>query len=323
MSTILDALKFVKNGYARTDLVPKLCHYTIKNKRVTAFNGTIAISSPIELDLDIAPSAIHFHKCIEACEDVISITVEKDKIRVKSGGFKSLVKCIPTNEVSTIIPTGKRYEVPSDFVDNVKKLLPIIENECYDVKIYSIGLSFVGQSAIATNNIVLVEYWIGTDLPSITIPKKCIEQICKYGEPIKYVLVSNDMIFFFYEDERWIASKLIVTDLPNFAAVLNREVIPRPFPDGFFHALEKLGRFTDEAGKLTLMSGIGQTGDGSEADPEASIEIPGLELAENVLFNVNQLLKLKNIASSICFEYGKACLFYGDKLRGAIVGYRK
>jgi DNA polymerase III sliding clamp (beta) subunit (PCNA family) len=318
---IIDSLKFVKNGYAKKDLVPKLCHYLIKDKRVTAYNGLIALSSPINLDIDIAPSAIHFHKCIEACEDTISITVEKDKIRVKSGKFKSLVKCISTEEVPSIIPVGVRYNIPSDFVDSVKKLLPIIENE--SDRSYSTCLSFVGQSAIATNNIVFVEHWIGGELPPISIPKKCIEEICRYGKPIEYILVSHDMIFFFYEDERWIASKLMICQLPDFSKVLNQESNPRSFPDSFWQGLERLSRFTDEAGKLALSKGILATGDGSNEDPEASIEIPDLDIEENIYFNIYQLLKLKPLANSIDFKYGKANLFFGDKLRGAIVGYRK
>lgn len=318
---LFDSLKFVKNGYARTDLIPELTHYTIKNKRVTAFNGMIAFSSPINLDLDLAPAAIHFHKCIEACKDVISITVVKDKIKIKSGSFTSTVKCIPTDKIPTIIPRGVRYELPRGFVESIEKLLPIIETT--NDRVYATGLTFRDQSAIVTNNVIFIEKWIGIDLPAITIPRRAIQEICRYGKEIQYILVSEDMIFFFYEDERWIASKLLVVELPNFSAVLDQTSNPKPFPDGFWPALDLLEKFADEIGKVTIKTGEIITGDESTNNDEASVSIPDLVMEDNCLFNVRQLLKLKGLVDTIDLQYGRACLFYGEKLRGAIVGYRK
>jgi DNA polymerase III sliding clamp (beta) subunit (PCNA family) len=320
---ILKALKFVKNGYARKDLIPELTHYSIRNKRVTAYNGSLAFSSPINLDLDIAPVALHFHKCIEACEDTISLTIEKgDKLRIKSGKFKSLVRCLPTVKVPTIIPRGKRFDLPSNFVENVSSLLPILENE--SERPYTQGLNLIGKSAFATNNIVMVELWLGVDLPNITIPKKAIQEICKYKKEIDHVLIDHDMIYFIYNDERWIASKLLLVDCPDFTKVLNRAaqaVIP---PDDFWPCLAILSRFTDEAGKVTLEPGRMLAGElASDSEPLASMDCEGLEMQEPCLFNINQLLKIKDLVKTIEFKHGSACLFFGDAVRGAIVGYRK
>lgn len=320
---IIDSLKFVKNGYAKKDLIPKLTHCSIRNGRVTTFNGSIAFSSPISLDLDIAPVAFHFHKCIEACEDSISLTVEKgDKLRIKSGKFKSLVRCIPTSEVPTIIPVGVRYVLPPDFVANISKLIPILDNE--SDRPYTQGLNLRGKSAFATNNIVMVQLWLGVDMPEITIPKKAIQEICKYKKEIHHVLISDDMIYFLYEDERWIASKLLVVDCPDFQKVLDREALPTPLPPDFWPCLATLARFTDEAGKVTLEGGRMLAGElSSESEPLASMECEGLEMPETCLFNINQFLKLEHIMDKIEFKSGSACLFFGKGVRGAIVGYRK
>lgn len=320
---ILKALKFVKNGYAKKDLIPELTHYSIRNNRVTAYNGSIAFSSPIALDIDIAPVALHFHKCIEACEDEISLTIEKgDKLRIKSGNFKSVVKCIPTSQIPTIIPRGNKIVFPEDFIDRLTKILPIIDNE--SEKLYTQGLNLRKQSAFATNNVVMVELWLGIDLPEITIPKRAIIEICKYGEAINHVLIDHDMIYFMYDNERWIASKLILCECPDFVRVLDRQTRPQALPVAFWEAMETLSRFADEAGRVTISTGEILAGEiSSDSEAIASITVKDLVIEETCLFNINQFLKIKNILQSIEFKAGQACLFYGDKLRGAILGYRR
>ncbi len=322
--TIIESLKFCKNGYARKDLVPSLTHYSIRNNRVTAFNGLLAFSSPISLNLDIAPQAIHFHKCIEACDDEISLTLEKgDRLRIKSGNFKSLVKCIPTSEVPTIIPRGNKLSLPAEFVDQIKKVLVIMDRE-NDEKVYTQGLNFRGQSAFATNNVIMAEVWTGVEFPEITIPKKAILEICKYGEAVDHVLIDDDMIYFMYSDERWIASKLLIGECPDFARVMNRPATPQSLPESFWEAMTTLAKFADEAGKVTIQTGEIFAGEiASDSEPVASIIVEDLEIAETCLFNINQFNKIKNIMSTIEFKAGVPCLFFGDKIRGAIVGYRK
>lgn len=320
--TILESLKFVKNGYARKDLMPELTHYSIRNKRVTAFDGFLALSSPIALNIDIAPQAIHFHKCIEACQDTISLTLEKgDKLRIKSGNFKSLVKCIETSKVPTIIPRGDKYIFPADFVDHVSKVLPIINNE--SEKVYCQGLNLRNKSGFVTNNIIMVELWLGIALPEITIPKKAIIEICKYGEPIDHVLVSEDMIFFMYSNDRWIASKLLVCECPDFCRVLDKESFPQSLPATFWEAIGTLSRFADEAGKVTIQAGEILAGEiASDSEPVASITIEDFNISKPCLFNIKDFMKIKNILQTIEFKSGEPCLFYGEKIRGAIVGYR-
>jgi len=319
--SILDSLKFCKNGYARKDLIPSLTHYSIRNGRVTAFNGSLAFSSPISLDLDIAPQALHFHKCIEVCDDEISLTLDKDKLRIKSGKFKSAIKCIPTSEVPTIIPRGSKVILPVDFIDKIKKVLSIIDNE--NEKLYTQGLNFRGKSAWVTNNIIMVELWIGVDLPEITIPKKAIIEICKYGKQIDHVLIDDDMIYFMYSDERWIAAKLLVADCPDFARVVDRPSVPHSLPVDFWEALEVL-RFSDEAGKMTLETGLISAGEiASNSVPVATMDCSDLVLEGRCLFNINHFIKLKNILETIELKAGQPCLFFGQEIRGAIVGYRQ
>lgn len=317
---LLQALKFVKNGYARKDIIPELTHYSIRKGRVTAYNGMLGFSSPIDLDLDIAPVALHFHKCIEACEEKISITKDKDKIRIKSGNFKSLVRCIPTEKVPTLIPRGKCIELPNNFVEIASNLLHIIEESSH--KVYATALTLRGKSAYVTNNIIIVEQWLGVDMPTINIPKRAIQEIVRHGEEIDHILIDDDMIYFMYSDSKWIASKLFVCEFPDVTKVLDQPANPRAFPVGFWDALQTLSRFADDAGKVTLSTGKMETGEGLE-DALASVDCPELILEEPCLFNCKELLKIKDLATTIDLVYGRACLFYGNMLRGAIVGYRK
>lgn len=72
---ILPALKFVQGAVAKKDFAPSLTHFRIKNREVRGFNGTLGISSPINIDLDICPKAAQFIKAIGACQHTISLHV--------------------------------------------------------------------------------------------------------------------------------------------------------------------------------------------------------------------------------------------------------
>src|ERR1700748_928221 len=110
---LLDSLKFVKGAVSRKDQLAALTHFGIKDGRITAYNGLIALSSPIALSLDCQPKAAPFIKAIEICESMeatpaLSIT-KGGKLTVAAGkGFRVHIECVEENVHLTHEPEGAR-----------------------------------------------------------------------------------------------------------------------------------------------------------------------------------------------------------------------
>ena len=49
------SLKFIRGAVSKSDAQPVLKHVYIKDGRALAFNGAIALSSPIDLAHDVTP----------------------------------------------------------------------------------------------------------------------------------------------------------------------------------------------------------------------------------------------------------------------------
>lgn len=316
---LIDSLKFVKSCYAKTDLVPNLTHFVIRQGRITSFNGEVAASCPIALDFDTAPHAGHFYQCVDACKEAVSLTLEKDKLRIKSGGFKALVKCLDYSEVPTIIPMGTEFSLGVDILPTVEKLIRIIEDD--NPKPWANGMLMHGKSCYATNGRVLAEAFLGKLLPTLNIPKKALLELVRNGEEPEKLIISHDMIFFMLPGDKWIASKTLLTDWPfdTIKNILSAKPNYKELPAGFWEAIDSLYKFADKSGKVFFLGDVISTHAQMNEDG-ASFDCPGV--LDRGIYDCRQLVAAKPMIDKADFEqYPSApALFFGGNIRGAIIG---
>ena len=107
---------------------------------------------------------------------------------------------------------------------------------------------------------------------------------------------------------------------PDLGRVLDREAAPIPLPEEFFPALVDLAPFLDDLGRVFFAGGsIATSGEASEG---ASVEVPGAPATG--VYHLKQLQLLEGLVEKADFTmYPSPSLFYGDKVRGAIIGMRK
>lgn len=316
---LLKDLKFVRNAVATKDFVPELTFFRICDGRVTGFNGELAISSPVAIDLDIAPSASHFMKALNACDEEISLKLKKEKLEIKSGRFKTIVNCVESSKVPTMVPSGKKVKPSIQLIPCFKKLQPFMGIDAS--KPWACGVLFRGMSAYVTNNVVLIEYWLGTELPLVNIPATIINEVIKHGAEPDHLLVTDSRITFMYEDGKWISSSLNALEWPAVETVINRPAgIQRPFSEGFFSSVDKLLKFGDELGRCYFKGGLLATHTEHEFEG-ASAECS--EVPDAGCYNLKQLSALAGVAVTADFtQYPQPVPFIGENLRGVIVGYR-
>jgi len=318
---MLKDLKFVAGAVGKKEIVQGLTHFRIANKTIKGFNGTIGLCGPIDMDLDITPKAEQFMKAIQTCEDVIALHVTaKGKLSIKSGNFKALVDCLPPENYPEITPEGEKVALNGKLLQAIKSISPFISEDAS--RAWSRGILFKGQSAYATNNIALVESWLGFDFPiTVNVPKAAISELIRINEEPEYLQVSENRITFHFSGNRWLCSQTYSTEWPDLANVLNKESIQSKFPKLLVQCLEDLKPFTDTFDRVNLFKeGRISTSETDDGGAEYFIE----DIVNDGSFNRQHLLTVLEVADTIDFTaWPSPCLFYGDNIRGAIIGLRK
>lgn len=315
---MLDALKFVQGAVAKKDFVQALTHFHISGGFIKGYNGSLALCSPIDLDLEVTPKAAPFIKAIATCKDTVQLNMTPaGRLAIKSGSFKAFVDCID-EAYPDVQPEGEVLELDGALLKALKKLNPFIADDAS--RQWARGIMFRGPSAFATNNVTLVEYWLGYNFPvEVNIPKPAVQELIRIGEEPTKVQVCENSVTFHYASGRWLRTQTYSTQWPDMAKVLDRDSTQQPFPEGFFEALGDLLPFADDLERAFFLNTRMAT---TPADGlGASVDLAGLP--EQGIYHIKQLQLLESIAETIDLsQYPAPCLFYGDRVRGAIVGMR-
>lgn len=316
---ILKALRFVRGAVSTKDLVPELQHFAIEDGTVRGYNGMLAIGAPIPLDLACNPRAAMLVAAIGQCEEVASLSLTPaGKLRVQSGKFRALVECTENHDMH-LQPEGELVQVDGALLLRaIQTLLPFVGSDA--TRPWSSGVLLRGQSAFATNNVCLAEFWLGIDLPFVAnIPVKALAEVVRVGEPPTHVQLATGSITFHYSEGRWIRTQLFDTEWPPLESILNRESAQQPVPEGLFAGLAALKAFLAKENLVYFRDGHLHTAQEDAAG--ASYAVPGLP--EQGLYHAKMLGLLEGVATTIDLAaYPAPCLFYGDGIRGAILGRR-
>lgn len=319
---MLNDLKFVAGAVAKKDFVPELLFFRIKNKSIYAFNGSIAISTPTDLEVTAIPKAALFLKAIEKVPDGAQVRLNLTKagrVSVKAGNLTVYVECLEDDAAfAEVEPEGAMTALPGGLLPILAKVAPFMGVDAS--RPWSRGVLLRGQSAFATNNIVLIQHWLPFVFPvELTLPADAAKEMLRIGvEPIS-VQACERSVTFHYPNGAWLRTAHATDPWPDLSRVLDNPSEARPFVDGFFKAMDDLAAFKGKTDHLYLRGGTLATspheGDGATVDLD---DFSGVGC-----HFLSQAAKLDGIATSIDFTlYPGPCLFFGDMLRGAIIGLR-
>lgn len=319
---MLNDLKFVQGAVARKDYVPELTHFHIGGGRIYGFNGILGISTPTDLAVEATPKAASFVKAIEKLpedEEVALNLTAAGRLSVRAGNFRAYVECHDdATGVVKIEPKGNYVDLAPGLLPVLKKIAPFMGIDA--TRPWAMGVMFRGQSAYATNNIVLVEHWLPLVFPDqMILPSSAIKEMIRVGEDPVGIQIEERAVTFHYESGAWLRTALIFGDWPDLSKVLDVETNCIPFPEGFFEGARRLDAFTSKENHVYFRGGVIATsqheGDG------ALVELD--DFGGDGCFFLEQLLKLEGVAESLDFSaWPRPCVFFGDMLRGAIMGMR-
>lgn len=316
---MLAALKFVKGAVSTKDYVPALTHFRISGHRVTGYNGKLSLSSPIPLDIECCPKAVPFVKAIEACEDVAQLALAQNgKLSVRSGKFRATIETL-ADEYPEVLPEGERVAIDGALLPALRLLYAFTSDDAS--RPWAAGILLDGNSAFATNNVVLCECWLGYHFPfMVNLPRTAVRELLRIGEEPVSLMLSGNSATFFFDGDRWMRTQLNSHVWPDAGHLLNNSTGHAcPIPEGFFEAVAKVAPFCADAGLVHFVDGCVSTG--IDTTDATSVHVDGL--AESGAYNAKMLSLLDGVATSVAFgSYPKPCLFYGDRLRGLLMGAR-
>lgn len=317
---MIDSLKFVQGAVSKKDFVPAMTHFAIEHGTVRAYNGSLALCSPIAFNINCNPKAEPLVQAISNCERHVTLAMKPNgKLSIKSGKFNAFIDCIK-EEVPHAMPEGPRIK---DFdgaamLAALKVLHPFIGEDAS--RPFCNGVLLRGNSAFATNNVIVIQYWLGASFPiQVNLPRSAVYEMLRINEAPTHAQATETAMTFHYSDGRWIRTQLLQTDWPDVEQVLALPCAPIALPETLFEALEAIKPFSDKLGRVFMKEGVFSTC--VEEGEGAKYDVP--EMTSEGVYRLEMLELLKGVAQSIDFTtYPKPCIFHGDRLRGAIVGMR-
>lgn len=316
---MLKDLKFVQGAVAKKDLIPAMTHFRIEGGQVRSFNGQMAISSPIAFNIDCNPKASQLVKAIGQCEDEIVLSMTPgNKLRIQSGKFRAFVETVD-GDTAHPLPEGDVINFDGEqLLKACQTLYDFIGNDAS--RPWTNGILFMGQSAFATNNVCLIEYWLGSPFPFvINVPRNCINELLRVDEPPTHAQIHERSITFHYTDGRWIRSQLLDTTWPDLTKILDSAAKPSVIPPELFEGIETLKKMSDGTSRIYIQNGILRTH--LEEFTGGIYEVDGLDFEG--CYNIAMFSLMNGVATTADFTlYPAPCLFFGERVRGAIIGMR-
>lgn len=318
--SIATALKFAQGAVSKKDFVPALSHFQIAGGRVTGYDGKLSLSAPIALDLECCPKAIPFVKAVEACTDTAQLAMTASgKLTIRSGKFRAHVECLPLETFPVVGPEGVHVAIDGQLMPALKALYDFTAEDAS--RPWAAGVLLDGASAFATNNVILVEAWLGYHFPyRVNLPRFTIREMLRIGEEPVGMQLTADSVTFHYSEDRWLRSQLNSIEWPDIRGMLDN--IPlKPddvpvVPDGLWEALDTLAPFVSDMGQLYIGPDVVRTA----TEDGASVEVPGMPVCS---YNHKMLAMLAGVAQRAAFaSWPNPTAFYGERLRGLIAGMR-
>ena len=314
---MLKELRFVQGAVAKKEFIPSLTHFVIENGEVRGYNGTLALCSPIPFDIACKPKADMLVRAIANCDSTVQLSMTPaGRLAVRSGSFKAFVDCIE-GDTPHATPEGDNVDIDGEvLLAALKAVAPFIGDDAS--RPWSNGVMVSRASAFATNNVCLVEYWLGKEFPiTVNLPRAAVKEMLRIDEAPVSAQACEHSVTFHYADGRWIRTQLLSTDWPDLSKVLDRPSAPQPLDHALFGALAKVKGFVDKMGRIYFSKGLIST----HAQPAEGACHEVESLTAEGLYNVEMLALLENGVETIDWStYPRPCLFFGGRMRGAIIG---
>lgn len=303
-SALLSALQFVAQA-AKAEGEPFETHISLNSDQASFTNRIFTLSAPISEDITAAPRAVPFLKALERVGPKFSLTIAPGSVVIAGGGLRFTVPSMEA--LPTPAPDPIQGPLTASFALGVKTVFPATKGR---FPIIEIGPG----TMLATNGMILIEYYHGLSLPSLCIP-------CELAElefvPTGIGLGSHSLTL--HDDAgRWIRSSLPVLSIPEKArSLFDHPHNAEPIPTGLWEGIASIQDFSED-GFIRFKDGELWTH--AVKEKGATVRVEGVRKGIN--YAVENLSVIKSIAHSADFSADR-CFFYGENIRGIMMGDKR
>lgn len=317
---MLEQLKFVMGAVAKKDLIPSMKHFAIQNGQIRAYNGALALSSPIEFDIDCKPKAVELVQAISNCSDDHTVTISMTpagKLRIVNGPYRTYISCIE-EETPHVQPEGDEISVDGETLrEALRNVEPFIGVDAS--RPWATGVFLSGGSCFATNNVCAVEYWLGQQLPfTANVPREAVREILRVGEIPTTIQLDRNSITFHFPSGRWIRSQLFENWSVDPLKIFEQPSNPKSFPVKFFEGLSAIKPFMNKQREIYFYEGGMHTSPFGEGEEGSSYMLDDFPF--DGCYTLEMLQLLEGIETIDLTSYPGPCMFFSGRMRGAIIG---
>lgn len=312
---LLDALKFIDVAQTPAGTLYET-HIVLNNYWASAFNGCLAAGMPIQENLAACPQSAAFLSALARCGDEYTLTqLDAGKLCVQTQKFKAFIPCSDLADMQRAYPDAAVIGITDEF----RKALKICQTDGFagDERIFNQSILVKSGSCVGTNGALAIEYWHGLNLPTIVVPKAFAEAVCKIKKPLKGFGCSNVSATVHYEDNSWLRTQLFVEPWPDMSRVLDVKSNPWPVPTGLFDGLRSMLPFLENS-QVWFKDGLLRSHVSELVGAQYKIE----GLPSGPIFNAKQLLEIEPLITSIDFMGDSRAHFFGENMRGVLMGLR-
>jgi DNA polymerase III sliding clamp (beta) subunit (PCNA family) len=248
-SLLLEALKAVQPGLAAKELVAQSESFVFADGRVFTYNDEIAVSHPIDIDLEGAVPAKAFYALINKVKtDEISLDIKGGELLLAGSKAKAGLRI----ETEVILPL-EQLGMPTDWIE-----LP--ETFCTAVQACLFSASTNEQQAILTcihiiesfvescDNHRITQYNMGKDSElsfpeELLIPAVAAKDIITH-EPVEYALTEG-WIHFRNEKDVTFSCRYFMGEYPDYTPFLDVEGCGAELPTTLPEVLDRAGVMGD------------------------------------------------------------------------------
>jgi len=319
-SSLLKALEFCSVVCEKLG-TPCETHIGLRNNWAIAFNRIVAAGYPISEDIYCYPHTLLLLEALSKCEESYSLTqLDNSRLSIKSGKFKAVIPCLNPNLMQDALPDPQIAPVTNKFKEAIEAVGVLANEDAQHVLTASVLMN--GASVIATNRVMILEYWHGLDLPpNIPLPKQFVSALTKQKKNLTGFGFSNNSATFYFEDGCWLRTQLYNDQWPDINSILNREANLWSIDPSFFDALKAIEPFSDDKNAYFDTNLIMSHPNNAEGATHECSGIP-----KGVVYPIRQLMIMKPYVKKIDFnadggnKASYCCVFYGDECRGMIAG---
>lgn len=315
--SLVKALAFAE-GVLKSDRSFAQQHCYIGRGQLVAFDGTLAAGHPISEDIEAVPHSGKLLRALERSDESVSVTLNDTKrLSVKAGKFRAVINCIDMGAFYSPVGDPPIATLGESLREGFKAITHITKDAADKVHFASVLVR--AGSMFTTDGRTMFEYWHGLDLPEMALPKSAAIAITKTDKKLTKFGYSGHSATFHFEDGSWIRTLLYADRWPDVDAVLRGAGEAWPVPPSLFAAARSVAPFCDDSDNLHAVTFHPEAVGSHAALTEGAVcEVPGLIAGQ--CFSADQLAQIENVCKTIDFRTMGYAYFYGDNVRGKIMG---